>query len=375
MAGTFDKKQTIRFNVNDSDIYKVIFDASDLSATSKRSYTERLRTLRNHTSRPLLELLSHPRETYAFLIKHYSQVQSQKAYINVMLTIFKHDESLRNEFKEARKIWREIFETVHAVAEKRYDDNLPSEKQQSSYIPWTTILEMRDALPKDSLEYLWMCCHTMIPPLRADLDKIKIHYFHSGSKDKWNSLTSVVNGREILLDQAIVKKTVPNFLNILINDKAGPWRIILILTEFKTAKSLKLYKKELPSELAAVMQDSLTRYPRDYLFVSPATGQPFNSSMSYTRFANRLIQRVLYPYKITISMLRHIFISSLDHGRLTSGQKNQLAKDMMHSPAMFDRYRLFMDIDEPVNDDEYIIDLDAETTVTGTPKKCLCKCR
>lgn len=343
------QKRDVELQRYSDDRLRHAISGSNLGKTSKKTYIERLNALQNMTGKTLLELLSKPKITYSFLVSRYDQVQSRKAYINAILTLYKHLPSLKEDFADAHATWREYFDVVHRASEERYDNNTPSVKQQMAFMPWDKIIEARDKLPDDSVEYLFLCCHTMIPPIRADLDHVKFYINETPS--------SLEN---------------PNYI-LITRGKSGPWKMTLVLTEFKTSKALKSYQKVLPAELCAVIKKSLLRFPRDYLFVSSITGKPFNSPATYTRFANRILHRVLKPYKVTISMLRHIFVSSLDHSRLTSGQKSQIAKDMMHSPIMFDKYRLFFD--ESASDlDSYVLDIDDAKSATGSSKRCLCRC-
>lgn len=331
------------------DRLRLAISNSNLGKISKKTYLERLNALQNMTGKTLLDLLSKPKNTYSFLVSRYDQVQSRKAYINAILTLFKHLPSLKEDYKDCHVSWRGYFDIVHKASEERYDNNTPSTRQQMAFMPWDKIIEARDKLPDDSVEYLFLCCHTMIPPIRADLDHVRFY-----------------------INEAPSPPSTPNYI-LITRGRSGPWKMTLVLTEFKTSKALKCYQKVLPPELCAVIKKSLLRFPREYLFVSSVTGKPFNSPATYTKFANRILERVLRPYKVTISMLRHIFVSSLDHGKMTSGQKSQIAKDMMHSPIMFDKYRLFFDETSP-DLDSYVLDIDDAGSATGSSKRCLCRC-
>ncbi len=359
--------------ISDHDLKSCILKSS-LSDISKKTYIERLQSLQNQTGLPIIRLITNPKDTLRHIEQKYSENQTRKAYINVVLTLFKHNKQLKDSYPVVQKVWKDAFDIIHRLSEQKYNDNTPSSKQQTSYIPWSKVIAARDMLPADSVEYLWMSCHTMIPPIRADLDLIKIFY----ENDAVSEPIHTNRGKQGL--------AFPNIL--LINrspsNKASnrSWQMKLVLTAFKTAKSMKSYEKELPKELCEIIKKSLLRFPREYLFVSSVTGKPFDNTATYTRFANRLLGRVLKPYKVTISMLRHIFVSHFDHGTLTSGQKQALAKDMMHSPGMFDKYRLFFDKtkgsqlnnNESASEDAYVLDIDRAISLTGKKKRCKCDC-
>ena len=342
---------------SDEKLRRSILDSS-LSDISKKSYVDRLNSLQNQTGVTIFYMMTNPKKMLLLLQQKYNQAQTQKAFVNVVLTLFKRNQSLLDKHSKEHALWKHAFDEIHKLSEQKYNDNKPSTKQQSSFIPWEKVIAARDKLPRDSIEYLWLSCHTMIPPIRADLDRVRIVYENDLSNKNLN------------------EKSSPNFL--IINRKLARthgWEMTLVLTAFKTAKTMKSYEKKLPALLSEIIKKSLLRFPREYLFVSTVTGKPFENTATYTRFANRLLSRVLSPYKVTISMLRHIFVSHFDHGKLTSGEKHALAKDMMHSPAMFDKYRLFFsDNDDENQPDSYILDIDESVSLTNKKKRCKCEC-
>lgn len=296
--------------------YRNSIAGAQLSDISKKGYNDRLNVLKKmFPGRSIHYMLTNPAEVVHGLTARYSEAHTVKAFVNSMLTIFKHTPGLRASEELAYREWRGVFDEVHEEAEQRYATNAPSARQQDAYVPWAAVLAARDALPSSctSLEHLWLCCHTMIPPIRADLDSVRI----ASHRVEW-----------------------PNYLLV------RPRSMELVLREFKTSglsgnkRKTTVYSKELPDPLVRVIAASLKSCPRDFLIVSPKTGQPFSCSQTYTNWANRMLHRVFAPHDMTISMLRHSFITSLDHNTLTSGEKEELARSMMHSPAMFDRYRI-----------------------------------
>jgi hypothetical protein len=60
---------------------------------------------------------------------------------------------------------------------------------------------------------------------------------------------------------------------------------------------------------------------------------------SYNRWVNRTLQK-LFNKPLTISLIRHSYINSLDFNKMTIVQKEMIAKDMAHTVNTQDRYRL-----------------------------------
>lgn len=312
---------------------------AQLSETSKKGYNHRFKTMKKIVpGQSLHQMLTNPKQTFATISQHYTEPHSIKALVNSMLTIFRHAPGLRSSEESSYKEWRKIFDVVHAEAEKRYETNTPSSRQQEAYVPWKQVIAARDCLPRGSIEYLWLCCHSMIPPMRADLDRIHI----VEKEPSANQLKDVAN--YLLWKRPQNLKSSKAHLK----EAANCNTMELVLHEFKTSgmsgnrEKTRVYRKTLPKELEKVIAESLRVEPRRFLIVSPRTKQAFLSPQTYINWANRMLGRIFFPRRMTISLLRHSFVTSLDHNALKSGEKEALARDLMHSPAMFDRYRIIM---------------------------------
>jgi hypothetical protein len=154
----------------------------------------------------------------------------------------------------------------------------------------------------------------MLPPARADFNKVRI-----------------VRQDEIT-DEFV--KEYPNYLVIMGHGMK------LVYNEFKTkSKKLQRYEKVLPVELVKVIKDSLKKRPRDFLVISYKTGEPYHKPNSFTQHVKTMLFNV-FKKSMSINTLRHSFVNSFDLNELTPMRKEEIARDMMHSPAMFDRYRL-----------------------------------
>lgn len=121
----------------------------------------------------------------------------------------------------------------------------------------------------------------------------------------------------------------PNYLVIGRDGKT----MTLVLGEFKTRRDERTpkYSHVLPPLLCETIAASLAHQPRKYLLVQPRFGDPFPSANAYTKYANKVLKRVLGNPGVSTSSLRHSFLTSLP-ARLKLGARRELARLMMHSP-------------------------------------------
>jgi hypothetical protein len=303
--------------------YEAALDAAPLSVLSKRTYHTHLRTLRALVGKDIDYIVRHPKPVYAAICAKTQQVLTRKSYINSITTLFRHLPGLAEKYPAQAIAWRAAQAVELTAAAKRYDSNEPTDKQRAAHVPWADVLKARDALPKASVDYLLLCMFTKIPPLRADFDRIAILH------------------RKPTAAQVAAE---PNYLVVSSTPGAdGVPSMTLVLNEFKTKGArLQQYFKDLPEDLCAVIHASLEREPRSYLFVSPLTGERFNSTNAYGLFVMRILRRVFAPKRVNINTLRHSFVSALPD-RLRVADKDAIARDMLHSPAMQDRYKLYFD--------------------------------
>lgn len=295
--------------------FKNIIDKTDLSEVSKNNYKYRLDRLTTLTNKDVDWIINNCRKTLSILKdNNITEPQSVKAMINAILTLFKHTKGLRETKQKAYTCWIEHFKEINEKAQEKYEKIEASPRQIEAYVPWEEVLSKRDKLDKTSNEYFILCLYTMLPPARADFNKVRII--------KENKVTEQLT------------KDYPNHLIIMSKGMK------LVYNEFKTkSKKLQQYEKILPDELVKVIKDSLKRQPREFLVISETTGEPYHKPNSFTQHVKRVLFKV-FAKDMCINTLRHSFVNSVDMNTITPLEKEQLARDMMHSPNMFDRYRL-----------------------------------
>ena len=284
---------------------------AELSQVTKRLYLERIKYMMLHHKVDVFTLLRNPQKYVPWILEHFDTLATQKSYISAVLAIFRHNEGLKQQEQKHYDAWYAAFQEIHSQIDERYKRNEPSDRQTQGYVPFEEIVTKRDQLEKGSYERLLLSMYTYIPPLRADLNRVRIYLVP-------HVPTSIHEENYMTLDEK--QKTAK-----------------LVLKEFKTATSQSHYEKELPTPLVSEILANLDKDPRDYLF-QDRTGAPYRAS-SYNKWANRTLLR-LFGRNLTISLIRHSFINTLDFNALTVHEKEMIAKDMTHTVGTQDRYRL-----------------------------------
>jgi integrase len=281
--------------------YTAIISKADISEQSKKVYLDRVKTLTTKLKKPLYWILKNPKQSIEFIFKISESENTRKSYISAILAIYKHNSALKNAsgFSEPHKIWVDKFNILEESIQERYKENKPSEKQLEGYVPYEEIVKKRDELPNIDTNKLLLGMYTYIKPLRADFNAVAL---------------------AVPADQ--------NYIDIS-NKK-------LVLQEYKTKKNYNKLEIKLPDELLKLINDSLKESPRDFLFVD-RTGKPYSAN-SFIKWANRRFLG-LFKKPLTITLIRHSYISSLDQNKLSTKEKEKIALEMGHTKNLQDLYR------------------------------------
>lgn len=280
---------------------------ADLSNVTKRTYLERLRYMIQDTKTDLYTILTNPKKYLDWIKNHSSSLQTQKSYISAILAVFKHTPDIKKTEQKHYYDWYQGFKEIHHQIDQKYKMNQPTDKQQQAYVPYADIIRKRDELAKGSRERLLLAMYTYLPPLRSDFNQIYLY------------------------DKKPASYEHPNYIRLF---ESSPK---LILNEYKTVVKNDSFEKELPPELVSEIKDSLEKEPREWLFMD-RNNKPYKEN-SYNRWVNRTLQK-LFKKALTISLIRHSYINSLDFNKMTIIEKEKIAKDMAHTVNTQDRYRL-----------------------------------
>lgn len=236
--------------------------------------------------------------------KHQDNPRTVNAYIKPIMTAIHANSSLFTHFtndilQKCNNRWKEMrqitFEKAYAyrLAQK------PSPGQAlktGSTLKLADLIQIRDALPDGSINKLLIGFYTYLPPVRADYYATQILPFG----------------------------TIPNSPNHIFHDSEHSH---VVITDFKTSALYTKITNDLPSELHRQLVLSLQLHPRTYLFVNK-NGEPFTRN-GFTQWAiTRLFE--IFKKGLTLTMLRHIYISSLDFNSPPS-ELIEIGKKMGHA--------------------------------------------
>lgn len=287
----------------------------DLSLNSKTQYTTKIQQfVKLVGAKNVVSLLLAPDKAMNRLRKaDISHTPSNHhVYLAAACSIMKHVKGLRDSLPtKAVKRWSELRQSnTHPITE-RYHDNQPTERQRQAIIPLADVISARDALPVGNMVKLLLMMYTGIPPARGgDYHSVKIYRNRTRPPAK-------DDGNYLLLPDSNACK--------------------LVLQQFKTAKQYHSITHELPQEVCSEIRASLRVQPRTHLFASPETGLPYTRS-AFSAWAVRALKK-LFGKPVTLTMLRHLYISSLDFNRMTLRQMEHIGNQMGHSVAMQTLYR------------------------------------
>jgi hypothetical protein len=234
--------------------------------------------------------------------KAYSKTNLH-SYISAVLAVFKHAPQYINDIPESYvflRIWLGILNDNEKDIIIRRWQNKPTELQEArggSKLTLQDLINVRDRYDIDIMEKLLLAMYTMIPPVRAD-------YYST---------------------QIIKEGDVPQTDNYIIlkNGHAE-----LVITKYKTSrKHGDIRHPVLPDELYQIIIKSLNIAPRTYLFEK--NGKPFTPN-TFCKWSSSILQE-LFNVDLTLTIIRHIYITSLDLSKMTVEDKNNLGKLMGHT--------------------------------------------
>jgi len=261
-------------------------------------------------------IYTHPNYSVVTLRKHLDTTNHNNAaminnFIKALMAAIEANPSMVSDIdndtlQQSDKRWKELRQITyqHAYAYRLEQQPSPGQALKSgSTLTLNELNLLRDALPDGSIQKLLIGFYTHIPPVRADYYATQILPFG-------------------------VIPTEPNYIF------HSPEKSRLIITDFKTNKIYHEITHDLPTDLHQQLRLSLASSPRSYLFVN-RSGEPFTRN-GFTKWASdQLFQ--LSQKGLTLTMLRHIYISSLDFNSPPSklieiGKKmgHQLSQQMLY---------------------------------------------
>ncbi|DBB10699.1 TPA: hypothetical protein ACH3X3_007198 [Trebouxia sp. C0006] len=291
-----------------------------LSDSSKLTYTQRLKAMSAKRGQPITELAMQPRVIFPWIQEQYPELATQKNLVTAVLAALKRMPTMNSLCRQALAIWLQASKELEAQQQARLKANEPSARQQRGYVDLRDVVRVRTSLAKGSRQRLLLAFYTMIPPLCCDLNRVAL-------------LQCPASAATISQDDVDTVKE-NNFL-CLPADRKKP--AILVLREFKTANSAGIWRRTLPMNLTQELWKSLqAESPRRWLFTTNS-GSPYTAK-NFSKWCCSVLQK-LFGRPLTLTLLRHSYLNSMDWNKLTIAARENLAADMCHSTETQDTYR------------------------------------
>lgn len=228
-------------------------------------------------------------------------------FFAVILALFNYNQELKEDQFDLYNKWKKVNEKQRKTIDEKYKSNKPTERQAKAYVSYNDIVRIADGMKEGSQERLLLRIYTEIPPTRSDHYKTKIY-----SSDPNNET-----------ENYIVLGTTN----------------IVVLNDYKTAKRYGRIDIDIPKKLVNEITKSLKKQPREYLFTSGRTNEPYDKKNSFNKWANRVLKKH-FNDGFSLTMLRHIYISRTDLGLLSKSELEQekISSKMCHSSVQLRRY-------------------------------------
>ena len=292
----------------------------ELSDSSKHTYAQRLVAMSAKLGQPISEMAMQPMTIIPWIKKQYPEVATQKNVVTAVLAALRRMPAMKQQHRQALAIWLQASKELEAQQQARLKANEPSARQQRGYVDFKEVIKVRTALAKGSRQRLLLAFYTMIPPLRCDLNRVAL-------------LQCPASAATISQDDVDTVKE-NNFL-CLPADKKKP--AILVLREFKTANSAGIWRRTLPMNLTQELWTSLQAEPaRRWLFTTKS-GSPYTAK-NFSKWCCAVLHK-LFARPLTLTLLRHSYLNSMDWNKLSIAARENLASDMCHSTETQDTYR------------------------------------
>ena len=289
------------------------FQQTHLKPITYEAYNRKLvlwLSLLPQSQQTIVVVYTHPNYAIAILRRHLVTTKSDTAvtinsYIKAIMAaqvanpiLFSTVDKEKMASSDAR--WRELRQQTYEEAFAYRMQSKPSPLQAlhtGVSLTFADLVAKRDALSDGSIHKLLLGFYTYLPPVRAD-------YFAT---------------------QIIPFDVTPEQPNYIQHDAQ---KSHLVITDFKTSKLYKKITHDLPLALHIQLVQSLSINPRTYLFVNKF-GEPFNR-YTFSHWATQQLETI-FKKGLTLTMLRHMFISTIDFNQSTPEELQKIGHQMGHN--------------------------------------------
>lgn len=306
-----------------ADLANNLINAEGLSVNTKVLYANRIKILKsmyNNGGREIDYVILNPKKTIKKIYDKYKAPQTIKNFIATILAIFKYNPLFKQTYPLLYDYYTAEYEKVNNKINEKYDSNEMSEKQKEQHFTFEELLEAVDKMERGTQDYLLMAFYTMMPPLRLDLNEVRLYRREPKQIDQ-------------------------NRDNYLVIRQRGS--LVLVINNYKTSGTYGKQEIVLPKMLAKLIKQYFKdRREQNWLFIN-SNNEPY-SDAGFSMYISNVLKKILGKHS-TMNMIRHSYINYISGNKtMTTGEKKEIATQMGHSLQMQDQYRL---IDEEVKNE------------------------
>jgi len=293
-------------------------DSAALSDASKRSYLSSIRQVVMASGLSLEQLLNRPEKLWQIVCDRWDSEATRRNKISPFISMLRLVDGLKKKYEKAYAYLSKIQSAINESVVEKMRSGEMTQREKENMPRWSDVVAVFNQLLHQqkggevSDECLVLAMYVCMEPLRQDFGAVRL-FTHTSPPSK---------------EQA-------EGLNYMV---LGPGATgTLVLQNYKTSKAYGRYERSLPPNLVKIIRMSLRHNPRDWLFAKK-DGLPYERN-SFTAKTNTILNKIFAPKKVGVSMLRHSFISAIDHNNSTTQQLFEVAKNMAHSLDMQLHYR------------------------------------
>ena len=138
------------------------------------NYESSFRNLTAKAMTTIETIIESPQKYIPLLKTWYPKDTSYKIHLSFILGLFKYNTQLKTSFTQQFTQWSAAFKSADDVVNARYETNVPTERQRDGYVPYETIVKVRDELPKGSIERLLLGMYTHLHPMRCEYARVAL---------------------------------------------------------------------------------------------------------------------------------------------------------------------------------------------------------
>ena len=259
-----------------------------------------------------------------FINENWDKDSTKIAYQSAVIGVAKHSPIFKN------MILSEL-DAIKASNVKLYETREKAPKQVKTIMERENWMDLKELLKlRESQKYLEMPTqdqllydfYTMIPPARLDYHNLKIVKSSFINEDSGNP-------EGVEPDQ--------NYINLY--KKNGRWKGQVVLREFKTSETYGTITFDLPKK---ILDKVLLLKDHNYVFEKAGVQhKPFKSPETFANYLRSVFEHVTDKKRMSVDMLRHIYITNFRKGEKSIAKKQELARIMGNSVAVQEEYRRF----------------------------------